>query len=130
MLAAAAAAAGAAGLSPGALADSGSAHGLDVAFLPARRAPAGGATVMPIRVVNRGPGRAVGVTLAVSAPSWVRLARAGCARRPSGLRCPLRDLASGAAVTARFRVVATWPHAYRVVARATAQTINVATAAP
>ena len=64
------------------------------------------------------------MTLAVSAPSWVRLARARCVRRPAGLRCALRDLAPGTAVTVRVRVTPTRPRPYRVVAEASAQTVE------
>jgi D-alanyl-D-alanine carboxypeptidase-like protein len=108
---------------PEALTGAGSGTGLSIEFLPATRAPAGRATLLPIRVRNNHTTRAVGVSLAVSAPSWVDLAATGCLKRQARLRCSVRDLAAGAAATVRVSVTPSRGGVYRVVAEASAQTI-------
>ena len=67
---------------------------ISVTFLPAPTLPSGTPTVIPIRVANGWPGKAVGVTLRVTAPSWVRLAGPRCLIRQAGLSCRLPDLAA------------------------------------
>lgn len=95
-----------------------------VAFLPAPPAKEGSAAVIPIRVTNTLPGKAVGVTLSVTAPSWVKLSGPRCVARPSGVKCRLRDLAAGADVTVRIRAKPSRLGTYRLVARASVQEIK------
>jgi len=124
LAATAAVAAGGVGLADAsAVAGTAAGKGLSIDFLPATRAPAGRATVLPIRVTNNHSTRAVGVSLAVSAPSWVDLAADGCQRQRRRLRCPVRDLAAGAAATVRVNVTPSRRGVYRVVAEASGQTI-------
>jgi D-alanyl-D-alanine carboxypeptidase len=131
LAATAAVAAGGVGL-PEALAGSGSGSGevLSIEFLPARRAPAGRATLLPIRVENNLATRAVGVSLVVTAPAWVELAAPRCARRAVRLRCALPDLVPGKAVAVRVSVTPTRQSVYRVVAEASARTVTRAGATP
>ena len=93
---------------------------LTIAFLPARVSMSGRIVPTPIRIRNLGPGRAVAVTLRVSAPSWVRLARRGCTHRSASLTCALRPLVEGAAVTATIGVKPLHSGPYRLSAQASA----------
>jgi hypothetical protein len=129
LAATAAVAAGGVGLQE-AFAGAGSGATLSIEFLPARRAPAGRATLMPIRITNHRSARAVGVSLVVTAPAWVELAAPRCTRHATRLRCALRDLAPGAAATVRVSVTPSRRSVYRVVAEASAQTVTEASVAP
>jgi hypothetical protein len=104
--------------------------GISVTFLPSRPTVIGRTTAMPIRVANTWPGTAVGVTLVLQAPGWVKLSGPGCVRRGSALRCALRDLAAGTAVTVRLQVMPTRLGGYRLVAEASAKTVVATPAAP
>jgi hypothetical protein len=101
---------------------------ISVTFLPAPRAPVGTPAAVPIRVANGLSGKAVGVTLTVTVPSWVRLSgtRTGarCVARATGVRCRLPDLAAGATVTVRLTAKTSRARAYRVVARASIETVR------
>ncbi len=97
--------------------------GISVSFLPSPPTVVGRRTAMPIRVSNTWPGRAVGVTLGVHAPSWVRLYGAGCNRRRDGVSCALRDLDPGESVTVRLQISPQRLGSYRIVAQASAKTV-------
>ena len=90
---------------------------ISVTFLPAPTLPSGTPTVIPIRVANGRSAKAVGVTLSVTAPSWVRLAGPRCLIRQAGLSCRLPDLAAGATVIVRVRATPSRGGGYRIVAR-------------
>ncbi len=113
-----AAAVGTAGLSTAATADA--TPTLTVTFLPAGASTMGRSVPTPIRIRNLGPGRAVAVTLRVSAPSWVTLSRPGCVRSTTGLMCSLHALDQGAAVTVRIGVTPLRSGTYRLTAQASA----------
>ena len=66
----------------------------------------------------------MGVTLIVSAPSWVRLSGRRCAVRVTGLRCRLRDLPSGAGVTVHVTAKPSHSGRYRLVARVTVDAVK------
>jgi poly-gamma-glutamate synthesis protein (capsule biosynthesis protein) len=95
--------------------------GLEVTFVSLPTRIVGHATAMTIRVENKLPGTAIGVTLRVDAPSWVRLTSKGCIPRRAGLACVLRDLEPGEGVVVRIRVWTTRLGTYRVIAQAAAK---------
>lgn len=109
---------------PGSAGAGSTAGNITVTFLPAPPTTEGKAAVIPIRVTNEWPGKAIGVTLTVTAPSWVKLSGPRCAPRPAGLTCRLRDLAAGAGVTVRIRAKPSRRGAYHVVARASVEGIK------
>jgi hypothetical protein len=92
--------------------------GISITFLPATAAAVGRPTLMPIRIANTTRGTAVGVTLTVQTPAWVKLAGPRCARRRASLVCPIPDLAPGTGVTLRLQVTPTRLSPYRIQARA------------
>jgi hypothetical protein len=104
--------------------------GLTVTFLRAGPPAIGRTTPMPIRVSNALPGKALGVTLSVQTPTWVRLAGPGCVRRRAALVCAIHDLDPGAGVTVRIVITQTRAATYRIVAQASAKTIEPADRAP
>jgi hypothetical protein len=85
---------------------------------------------MPIRVSNVLPGKAVGVTLSVQTPTWVRLTGPGCVRRRAALVCAIHDLDPGDGVTVRIVITQTRAATYRIVAQASAKTIEPVGATP
>jgi hypothetical protein len=93
---------------------------LSVSFLTTTRPTLNHSTLVPIKVQNLGPGRAVHVTLRVSAPVWVTLARKGCLRRSGALVCALQPLAAGASLTVRVGVTPLLTGTYSLTARASA----------
>jgi Domain of unknown function DUF11 len=93
---------------------------LTVSFLTTARPTLNHTTLAPIRVQNLGPGRAVHVTLRVSAPAWVTLVRKGCVHRSGALVCTLQPLAAGASVTVRVGVTPLLTGTYSLTARASA----------
>jgi hypothetical protein len=98
--------------------------GLEVTFLPAPPPVVSRATPAPIRVVNTLPGKAMGVTLTLRTPSAVRLTAPGCHLRRALLVCALRDLDHGEGVIVRLRMTLTKPGSYRIVAKASAKTVQ------
>ena len=109
---------------PGSAGAGSTAGKISVTFPPAPPATEGGTAVIPIRVTNEWPGKAIGVTLNVTAPSWVKLSGPRCVTRPAGLKCRLPDLAAGASVTVRIRAQPSRRHEYRIVARASVEAIK------
>ena len=98
--------------------------GISVSFLPAPPTVVGHATPTPIRVSNTWPGEAVGVVLTVQTPPWVRVSGPGCVRRRAVLACAIRDLGPEEGVTVRLLVTPTKPEAYRILAQASAKTVQ------
>ena len=109
---------------PGSAGAGSTAGKISVTFLKVPPTKEGGAAVIPIRVTNKWPAKAIGVTLSVTAPSWVRLSAPRCVSRPAGLKCRLGDLAAGDDVTVRIRAKPSRRTAYHVVARASVTEIQ------
>jgi hypothetical protein len=93
---------------------------LSVSFLTSTKPRLNHNTVVPIKIQNLGPGRAVKVTLKVTAPTWVKLVRQGCTRHLGTLACALQPLAAGASVTVRIGVTPLLVGRYSLTARASA----------
>jgi len=94
---------------------------LTVTFKTPTRPRTGHSRPVYIRIENLGPGRAVRVTLRITAPTWVKLAHKGCVRRPTTLTCALRPLPEGTGITVRIDVTPLRSGKYRLNARATAR---------
>jgi hypothetical protein len=97
---------------------------ISVTFLSTPIVRVGQEAVIPIRVANGSSGKAVGVSLDVTAPTWVRLSGPRCAPRSSGVRCALRDLAGGTGVTVRIRATPSRRQEYLLVARASFEDVS------
>jgi hypothetical protein len=97
--------------------------GIVVTFLQSpKKTSKGKSSIIPIRIANAWPVRALDVTLRLTAPAWVRLAGPSCAYHAAWLTCAVHSLAAGEGVTVRIQVTPLRLGHYRVIARASAKT--------